>query len=385
MCPLLSFLLLTTKQFNNSLEAFARICVNGFLFDPEVTLFGSSSLPLQSEPYTSTAGDVSASLPAGVTGTGIAVEVARQTSLNRGRSITQKIRRLQRSLLRPFALSRAPPAPELHSTTNGGRSNYPYQATPLDGGFSTAMFDNGHLKTNFNTNFIGQTQAPSHSQTHHRNTSLASQLANTAHRVHATIREPSEPTYLSKVMKSDANSLDTKHPDGDSLTLPFRLSISHLHSKTQRNVPYLRQSWTRIDFLAIVCFWIMFGLATAGFEHGNGGLHIGVFRAISVIRTARLLSVTSGTTVSFILWTNGREAGEAETSVIGKQCANMLFFKNSSKTIMHSLKTARPLLTSVAYFVIFAMVLFSYVFCFSIILKFFISLLPINKHHLGVG
>lgn len=29
---------------------------------------------------------------------------------------------------------------------------------------------------------------------------------------------------------------------------------------------------------------------------------------------------------------------------------------------MHSLKTARPLLASVAYFVVFAMVLFSYVF-----------------------
>ena len=45
---------------------------------------------------------------------------------------------------------------------------------------------------------------------------------------------------------------------------------------------------------------------------------------------------------------------------------------------MHSLKTARPLLASVAYFVIFAMVVFSYVFSFPIFLKFFISLL-INK------
>ena len=42
---------------------------------------------------------------------------------------------------------------------------------------------------------------------------------------------------------------------------------------------------------------------------------------------------------------------------------------------MHSLKTARPLLASVAYFVIFAMVLFSCVFSFPIFLKFFNSLL----------
>ncbi|THG95158.1 hypothetical protein EW026_g6441 [Hermanssonia centrifuga] len=48
------------------------------------------------------------------------------------------------------------------------------------------------------------------------------------------------------------------------------------------------------------------------------------FTAMSVLRTARLLAITSGTT-----------------------------------TIMRSLKTARPLLTSVAYFVLFAMILFS--------------------------
>jgi hypothetical protein len=284
------FSLLITEQFNNSLEAFARICVNGFLFDPQVLLFGSSSLPLQSEPYAATPG---ASLPAGVTGTGM-TEMARQTSLNRGRSITQRLRRFQKSMLRPFALAtRTPLALSPHSTNSrGGRDGYPYEATPVDGGFTT--FDNGHLNTIFNTNgitftnFNGQTQSPNHNQTHHRDTSLH-------------IRQPSEPSYLSRVMRSDASGTgNPSHPNGDTLALPFRLSISHLHSKTQRNVPYLRQSWTRIDFLAIICFWIAFGLATTGFEHGSGGLHIGVFRAISVIRITRLLSVTSGTTVSFL-------------------------------------------------------------------------------------
>jgi hypothetical protein len=227
--------------------------------------------------------------------------MARQTTLNRGRSITQRFRRLQRSLLRPFALTtRTLPAPTPQFGVGG--SGYPYEATPVDGGFSTATFDNGHLNTNGIAKLNGQTQAPSHNHIHHRDTSLTSRLENAAHRI-----EPSEPTYLSRVMRSDAYPPVTSNPNpnqhqSDALALPFRLSIAHLHSKTQRNVPYLRQSWTRIDFLAIVCFWITFGLATAGLEHGNGGLHIGVFRAISVIRTARLLSVTSGTTVSYIFF-----------------------------------------------------------------------------------
>ena len=67
-----------------------------------------------------------------------------------------------------------------------------------------------------------------------------------------------------------------------------------------------------------------FAIATLGVEREGGGLRVGVFRALSVIRCARLLTVTSGTT-----------------------------------TIMRSLKTARPLLQSVALFVVFAMVVFS--------------------------
>lgn len=85
----------------------------------------------------------------------------------------------------------------------------------------------------------------------------------------------------------------------DSIALPFRLSVQHIHDKVKRGLPYLRQSWNRIDFVAIVSFWIMFALATTGVERGR--YHIGLFRAMSVIRTARLLTITSGTTVSDFL------------------------------------------------------------------------------------
>lgn len=61
-------------------------------------------------------------------------------------------------------------------------------------------------------------------------------------------------------------------------------------------MPYLRNSWNRIDFLSILCFWISFVLATGGVEK-RSTLYIGIFRALSVLKVSRLLAVTSGTTV----------------------------------------------------------------------------------------
>ena len=84
----------------------------------------------------------------------------------------------------------------------------------------------------------------------------------------------------------------------DTVSLPFKLIIEQAHQSTRRNMPYLRQSWNRIDFLSILCFWISFALATGGIEKGS--IHIGIFRAISVLKVSRLLAVTSGTTVSIL-------------------------------------------------------------------------------------
>jgi hypothetical protein len=57
---------------------------------------------------------------------------------------------------------------------------------------------------------------------------------------------------------------------------------------------YLRHSWNRVDFLAIVSFWIMFILALTGVEAKES---VYIFRALSTLRAARLLTVTAGTTV----------------------------------------------------------------------------------------
>lgn len=135
-------------------------------------------------------------------------------------------------------------------------------------------------------------------------------------------------------MRNDTND------DKEYLGLPFRLSVYTAQDHVVRNVPYLRHSWNRIDFIAIVCFWIAFGLAEGGVERGVGR-HVAVFRALSVLRTSRLLAVTSGTTVSEVFY----------------KCS--VHYSYDYQTIMRSLKRARPLLTNVAYFVVFAMVLFS--------------------------
>ena len=235
-----SYPLLT--NFYDRLEAIARICVTGFLFDPEVSIFTlfSSPFSMQKDPYTPN--------PAQTPG------MARQTSLARGRSITQRFKQFRRTVMRPFALSARPPA-----------TAYPQTSFP---------------------------QTASLSASHYRNGSANARGLDTGHRLHASIHNPSEPTFLSLAMRSEDHAT---HPD--SIALPFRLSIGHLHEKTHRNVPYLRQSWSRIDFVAIVSFWISFILAMTGHERGT--YHIGLFRAMSVIRTARLLTITSGTTVSY--------------------------------------------------------------------------------------
>ncbi|KAG5641384.1 hypothetical protein DXG03_005366 [Asterophora parasitica] len=254
-----------------SLEAFARICVSGFLFDPEVSIgtifrspFRGSSRLFPSTP----SGNASHAL-------------SHTGSIRRGGTITQKLNNMKGTLLRPFALKYQAP-----------NSPYPHAPPPSEVTLTTGDPSSDGLQ-------------PTHP--------IAGKSLNAAQGIHWAIREPQTATFMSRALRSD---------NSDVISLPFRLSITHAHEKAHRNIPYLRQSWGRIDFIAVMSFWITFILAISGLERGE--YHIGIFRALSVIRTARLLTITSGTT-----------------------------------TIMHSLKTARPLLTRVAYFVLFAMILLS--------------------------
>ncbi|GAA6002347.1 calcium channel protein CCH1 [Rhodotorula paludigena] len=104
-----------------------------------------------------------------------------------------------------------------------------------------------------------------------------------------------------------------------SATTPYALSIKRQRQTYQQ--AFLRHSWNRIDFIAVVCFWVAFALSETGLEASD---NLWFFRALSVLRATRLLAITAGT-----------------------------------QTILHSLKRASPLLVKVGLFVAFGMILFS--------------------------
>ena len=159
----------------------------------------------------------------------------------------QKLRQVQQNVLRPFRLAHNAPS-----------SLYPHESPPT---MTTPSRSQSDLAPH---NVLEKTQ-----------------------RKIKHLRSPSQPTFFSKALRSDQS---------DVLSLPFRLNVAGIHDKIQRNVPYLRHSWSRIDFVAITSFWTTFILASVGVERGSH--HVGVFRAMSVLRTARLLAISSGTTVS---------------------------------------------------------------------------------------
>lgn len=86
---------------------------------------------------------------------------------------------------------------------------------------------------------------------------------------------------------------------------------------------YLRHSFNRTDFVAVVSFWISFLLGITGIEQSK---HIYIFKMLSCLRIIRLLNLTSGTSV-----------------------------------ILRSLKKAAPLLVNVAFLISFFWLLFAIV------------------------
>ena len=71
------------------------------------------------------------------------------------------------------------------------------------------------------------------------------------------------------------------------------------HTRQQQRVrlarrAFLRHSFNRLDFLAVVSYWISFSLSLA---HIQSERHVYVFQMLSCLRILRLLSLTSGTSV----------------------------------------------------------------------------------------
>lgn len=60
---------------------------------------------------------------------------------------------------------------------------------------------------------------------------------------------------------------------------------------------FLRHSFNRLDFVAVISFWISFCLDLVGYEYNH---HMYVFQMMSCLRILRLLGLTNGTSVSYI-------------------------------------------------------------------------------------
>jgi hypothetical protein len=146
----------------------------------------------------------------------------------------------------------------------------------------------------------------------------------------STFSDSSRPSVKTSQFSSSSSNLRTGSGSKIALQLksqdlPFRAALSKQLDITSTSRPYLRHSWNRVDAVAIISFWIMFAICLAGLEK-TASEHLYLFRALSILRTTRLLAITSGTT-----------------------------------TIMTSLKKAAPQLVNVAFFVLFAIILFSIV------------------------
>lgn len=142
----------------------------------------------------------------------------------------------------------------------------------------------------------------------------------------ASQRNMSKPTSNRAAWRDRTGSseaLKTRSIAGVTVEAPFQQAVAKQQSLYVAGRPYLRHSWHRIDMLAVVAFWITFLLAITH-QEATANHHVYIFRSLSVLRAGRLLVITSGTS-----------------------------------TILHSLKTAGPMLITVAFYVIFAVILFS--------------------------
>lgn len=126
-----------------------------------------------------------------------------------------------------------------------------------------------------------------------------------------------------KDREGSTEALKSANNSGSTVEAPFQQAVAKQHALSAAGRPYLRHSWHRIDMLAVLCYWITFILAMTG-QEATANRHTYIFRALSVLRAGRLLVITSGTT-----------------------------------TILHSLKRAGPMLITVAFYVVFAVILFS--------------------------
>ncbi|CAG8488519.1 6193_t:CDS:10 [Ambispora gerdemannii] len=138
-------------------------------------------------------------------------------------------------------------------------------------------------------------------------------MEETTHEANKTFKNVQElPSYLLSHVAKSKQSPPTA-PGASEYDLKRQQSDAQMTDSA-----FLRHSFNRIDLLAVVSFWIDFGLRFSGVSH------FFLFKALGTFRSLRLLALTSG-----------------------------------SSTILQSLKKSAPLLVNVAFFVFFFFNLFS--------------------------
>ena len=139
---------------------------------------------------------------------------------------------------------------------------------------------------------------------------LYRQLHPASHSSNPSLSTTNEPTLQLRCLKNchhrhhpllRGNSNNNNNSSSSSwrkrcVLLSFQFSVNLARRVTRRNLPYLWQSWTHTNAVSVVSFWITFVLmlTQTGVEY-SAAHHIGVFRALGVLRTARLLSIASDT------------------------------------------------------------------------------------------
>jgi voltage-dependent calcium channel len=107
---------------------------------------------------------------------------------------------------------------------------------------------------------------------------------------------------------------------------------------------FLRHGFNRLDFVAVVSFWISFVLGITGIESSR---HLYVFRMLSCLRILRLLSLTNGTavscsnTVQHIFNTTNRKLDHLEKSKKGSAapCQGSLSYLLLLASVRHHWRT----------------------------------------------
>ena len=137
---------------------------------------------------------------------------------------------------------------------------------------------------------------------------------------------PPPPTPLDVIEQQDSKSIKGVLNGISENAVLFRATrhfadVKRRHKAQLADRAFLRHSFNRLDFIAVISYWINFALVET---NAFGNQHIDLFRMLSCLRIYRLLGITTGTT-----------------------------------TILRSLKKAAPMLINVGFFVAFFWIIFS--------------------------